>query len=64
MASHLLKDGRVLKDVSNASGVGAQTIRGLYKVFWGMKEVLLKAVGATRIFDLGEDGGVERLPMP
>lgn len=64
MASHLLKERRAFKDVSKASGIGAKTIKGLYKVFWGMKEGLLVAVRAEGNFDLGKDGGVERLPVP
>lgn len=64
MASHLLKERRAFKDVSKASGIGAKTIKGLYKVFWGMKEALLVAVRAEGNFDLGKDGGVERLPVP
>ncbi|MCJ1343428.1 transcription initiation factor IIB [Peltigera leucophlebia] len=63
MASHLLRDRRALKDVSKASGIGTQTIGGLYKVFWGMKKALLEAAGAMGKFDLGEDNGVERLPL-
>lgn len=63
MASHLLRDRRALKDVSKASGIGTQTIGGLYKVFWGMKKALMEAAGAMGKFDLGEDNGVERLPL-
>lgn len=64
MASYLLKERRAPKDVSKASGIGTQTIRALYKVFWGMKEALLAAVRAEGDFDLGKDNGVERLPVP
>lgn len=64
MASHLLKERRTFKDVSKATGIGTQTIRGLYKVFWGVKEALLEAAAAEGNFDLGQDHGVERLPVP
>lgn len=64
MASLLLKEKRSLKDVSMAAGVGTQTIRGLYKIFWGAKETLLEAAAAEGNFDLGKDLGVERLPVP
>lgn len=64
MASNLLKEKRAFKDVSKAAGIGTQTIRGLYKVFWGVKEALLEAAVAEGNFDLGKDLGVERLPVP
>ncbi len=64
MASLLLKEKRALKDVSIAAGIGTQTIRGLYKIFWGAKEALLEAAAAEGNFDLGKDLGVERLPVP
>lgn len=64
MASHLLKEKRAFKDVSKAAGIGTQTIRGLYKVFWGVKGALLEAAATKGNFDLGEDRGVERLPVP
>lgn len=64
MASLLLKEKRALKDVSIAAGTGIQTIRLLYKIFWGAKEAFLEAAAAEGNFDPGKDLGVERLPVP
>lgn len=46
MASLLLQEKRAIKDVTKAAGIGAQTIRRLYKVFWRVKEALLEAAAA------------------